>query len=558
MVMKVKKLLDFKNSFFFNEFIKSYIPLFLFIFILSIVSMSFAFISPLLTKALVDNVFIGKNTEIFLPIILGIIIMYIISAISSYYSNFVTGKLEFILFQNTAEKALHILQNAKISSVYNMKVGDLISRFMGNIQSAINLPVHIAPQFVISIIDIIVPLIIMLYLNLELTIIVMSPIFLYVLSSIFFGDKIESAQMEIFKKNALVYSFLNEYLSILPLIKVFNLQNWSENKFNGEMNRYYDKFISYTKLTSLNISTGSLIFGVPMILLLSFGGQMVINNSLTIGSFTAFMSYVAMFFSPISQLSQLWASYKSSLPALDRIKEIFELEKETTGNKKLIIKEGLVEFIDVWFSYDENRFILKEFNAIFKKGLNYIVGNNGTGKSTILQLLCSLYPINKGSIKIDGQEILITKTEDIRKNMSYIFSEPYIFDGTIYENILIGDLSASNEQVIEAAKLAEVHEFIENQPKQYQTLVGEKGLTLSSGEKQKISLGRAILKNSPIILLDEVTRSVDNESRKSINNVIKSLRKEKTIIIVTHNTAEIEPNSNIIYLEQNKHYDKKV
>lgn len=556
--MKVKKLLDFKNSFFFNEFIKSYIPLFLFIFILSIVSMSFAFISPLLTKALVDNVFIGKNTEIFLPIILGIIIMYIISAISSYYSNFVTGKLEFILFQNTAEKALHILQNAKISSVYNMKVGDLISRFMGNIQSAINLPVHIAPQFVISIIDIIVPLIIMLYLNLELTIIVMSPIFLYVLSSIFFGDKIESAQMEIFKKNALVYSFLNEYLSILPLIKVFNLQNWSENKFNGEMNRYYDKFISYTKLTSLNISTGSLIFGVPMILLLSFGGQMVINNSLTIGSFTAFMSYVAMFFSPISQLSQLWASYKSSLPALDRIKEIFELEKETTGNKKLIIKEGLVEFIDVWFSYDENRFILKEFNAIFKKGLNYIVGNNGTGKSTILQLLCSLYPINKGSIKIDGQEILITKTEDIRKNMSYIFSEPYIFDGTIYENILIGDLSASNEQVIEAAKLAEVHEFIENQPKQYQTLVGEKGLTLSSGEKQKISLGRAILKNSPIILLDEVTRSVDNESRKSINNVIKSLRKEKTIIIVTHNTAEIEPNSNIIYLEQNKHYDKKV
>jgi ABC-type multidrug transport system fused ATPase/permease subunit len=360
----------------------------------------------------------------------------------------------------------------------------------------------------------------------------------------------EHMQKIFLEENASIYSFLKEKLSIIPLIKVFGLEKWSQNKFKENMYRYYNSSINYTKASSSNVSLGNLILGIPILLILIFGGPMVISGLLTIGTFTAFISYASTFFSPISQISQLWTSYKSALPAFDRMKKIFELEQDHNGNEELVVVNGEVEFKDVWFSYDNNRYILQKFNAKFKKGLNYIVGDNGSGKSTVLKLLCYLYPPNEGTIKIDGKDVSNVNRADLIRSISMIFPDPYLFDDSIYENIQIGNLSASKDEIIQAAKLVNIHKFIENLPNGYETQIGESGITLSSGEKQKIALARAILKNSPIILLDEVTKSIDSESRESINKAINNLKKEKTIIIVTHNFNEIEHDSNIVYLQQ--------
>jgi ABC-type multidrug transport system fused ATPase/permease subunit len=212
------------------------------------------------------------------------------------------------------------------------------------------------------------------------------------------------------------------------------------------------------------------------------------------------------------------------------------------------VKHGDITFKNVWFSYD-NRYILQGFNANFHKGLNYIVGDNGTGKSTILKLICALYDIDKGDIIIDGQNIKELKKEELIHNISIIFPDPYLFDDSIYENLRIANLNASKEDVIRVAKQVKIDEFIEKTPKKYDTNVGECGISLSSGEKQKIALARALLKNSPIILLDEVTKSIDAESRKSINEVINELKTNKTVIIVTHNANEIDKDNNIINLD---------
>lgn len=532
-----------------NKFIRPHVFNVAILIALSFAITLFSFISPLLAKSLVDDVFIGGKTELLSYILVGTALIYLISSIANYAASYKKGKLDIILFNDVAKEAFNAVQFASIKETQEIKVGDLLSRIMGNAKSAVSIFTHIIPEFIINAIRIISPFVIMLFLNLQLTLVVVIPALLFLLPMSFFGKKIEKSQKASLVQTASVYSFLKENLSMVPLIKVFGLEAWSRDKFNMQMKDYYDASLDYTKNSSLSSSVDSLMYGIPMVLLIFFGGSMVIQGSLTIGTFTAFMSYVALLFSPITQFAFLWSQYKSSAPAFDRINEIFQLEQDNDGENKLVMKDGIITFEDIWFSY-ENRAILQEFNATFKKGLNYVIGDNGAGKSTILKLLCSLYPLERGHIKIDGQDIASLRREDLRKNISMIFSEPYLFDDSIYENIRVGDLSASKEEIVRAAKQVNAHDFMASLPQGYETQIGESGLKLSSGEKQKIALARAVLKSSPIVLLDEVTKSIDAESKKSINEVIKSLKNEKTIIIITHDISEIEPGSNVVYLER--------
>jgi len=534
-------------KFFFNKFIRKHVLTIIIVLALSFFTLVFSFISPLLIKSLVDNVFIARKDDLFFYIVMGILGMYIISSVSSYFNSYVSGKLQLTLLKEVAESSFSVVQYTSLKNNQSIKVGDLITRIMSNSQVAINIPVRIIPQFFMIIVSIIVPFLIMLSLNLQLGLIILSPVILFALTSSIFGKRMESIQKIFLESNASLYSFLKENFSIIPLIKIFRLEKWSQNKFKKEMDDYYSISLDYTKTVSLSSALNSLILGVPIVLLIISGGYRVMDGTISLGTFTAFIAYTSIFFSPISQLSSIWTSYKSSLPAFDRVKEIFDMESVDNGDREIEIKEGKIQFENVWFSYN-GRHILKDFNATFTKGLNYIVGENGTGKSTLLKLICALYPVDKGVVTIDRQPIMEVKRESLNHNVALVFSDPYLFDSSIYENIRIGNLEADKNDIVRVAKQVKIHEFIESAPYKYDTNVGEDGLSLSSGEKQKIALARAILKDSPIILLDEVTKSIDADSRESINEVIYNLKEDKTIIMVTHNAHEIDVNGNIIYL----------
>jgi len=519
------------------KFVRPHIHTIVFLMLLQIVGMLFSLISPLLTRSLIDDVFIAKNTEIFARILAGVISLYLLSAVSGYFSAFVSGKLNLSLFREVNRETFNAIQIASLKETQRFKIGDMLSRIMGNVNSAIQLFSSIIPQFLISILGIVLPFAIMLILDLRLSLIVTSPVILFAFSSYFFGNRIKIQQKKSLEKMASVHSFLKEALSTLLLLKTLNLGDWSRKRFDEDMEEYYDASLGVTKTSALSGSIGSLIYGVPMVLLFIFGGIEVIEGTLSIGTLTAFMGYTGMFFSPVSRLSSLWNSYKSSSAALERVEEVFELEKEK-GDKPLRVREGRIEFINVSFSYGDKE-VLKNFNGTFEKGLNYIVGENGAGKTTILKLICGLYQPDKGEIRIDGENIENVRKKDLRDNIAMVFSEPYLFDLSVYENILLGKISAPREEVIEAARLAGAHEFIEDVGLGYETPVGESGFKLSSGEQQRIALARAILKDAPIMLLDEVTKSIDPESKQAILSSIRSL-KDKTIIYITHDMDEVK------------------
>jgi len=516
--------------------------------LLSLLGTLFSLATPLIMGQLIDTVLIGKNTSLLVPIILGMSGLFLVSALSGYISNNIRGRLNLVLFKELAYDLFGSVQEASLTDLQKIKTGDLLTRTIGNTNVAVQTVTSIIPQIAVSVFSFILPFAIMFTLDPKLAVIASFPIILFIISSVYYGNKVKKYQRSSLDSAAGMNSFLKEAYSIVPLTKVFLLEQWIHDKFETHMSKYYDASWDVVRVSSMSSSVGMVIYGIPILLVLTFGSLEVISGSMSLGTFTAFMGYIGLFFSPIQMLSVFWTSYKGSLASFDRIGEVFSLKKESWGENQLAPVVEKIEFKNVGFAYD-TRAILNGFNATFIRGRNYLIGDNGSGKTTLIKLLCGIYRPDKGSILINGQDLGSLRKDSLRKSVSVVFSDALVFDGTIYENILIGDISASREAVVNAAKKAELHEFVTGLPCQYETEVGEAGLSLSSGEKQKIALARVILRDSPVIIFDEFTRSIDAESKRSIYSVIRQLD-NKIIVIITHDMNDIEKEARVITLER--------
>ena len=373
------------------------------------------------------------------------------------------------------------------------------------------------------------------------------------------GKRINKVTTEAQEKSSFLTSYLVELFKNHKLIKIFQKENYEEIKANNKLENLKDKnkkiAIVFVRMSPImEILTGFMIAA-----LIFYAGILISKNELDINNFFSFLAAMMLAYQPVRALSTLNMVINRGLSAANRILPIIDQKKEIIDEGDSIniqIKSGEIEFDNVSFSYEPNEIVLKSINLLFKGGeMTSLVGLSGSGKSTILNLIPRFYNINNGKILIDNQSINSVKVKSLRDQISFVSQDTTLFDDTIKNNIKYGNNKTTDEEMMAAAKLSYCDEFIEKLPLKYETMIGEDGVRLSGGEKQRLSIARAMMKKSPIILLDEATSSLDSETEHKIQNAIEILTKNKTTIVIAHRLSTILNSNNIYVIDSGKIID---
>lgn len=359
-------------------------------------------------------------------------------------------------------------------------------------------------------------------------------------------DRIQRTESE-------MQAFAQDSLQGNEIVKTYSL----EDQMSSRYRKFIEKRLETVKKTILmqsfvsRMHTFSKIYG--LVFIFSYGGYQVLNGSMDIGALIAFSVSYHQAILPISNISSTWINLQQSISNAQRVLEMMVLDEEDINNEQLKIENckgtSAIIYSDVTFSFESSQ-VLNGVSFIAKKGsTTAIVGPSGSGKTTLFKILQRFYEKDSGDIFIENQPIEEVPIDQLRQSIAVVEQDPYLFSGTIYDNISFGKPSATNEEIVQAAKSANIHDFICSTKNKYQTVIGERGITLSGGEKQRISIARAFLKDSNILLLDEPTASLDSESEGLIQNSLERLMKDRITLIIAHRLSTIKNADNIIYLE---------
>ena len=507
------------------------------------------------------NYYISKQLETdissTLIIVVSIVIFFflmknIFNYLALYNITFVKNGLLKKLRENLYSKVLLM----PISYFLNKKKGDLMSRITADILEIQTSYLSILELMVREPLTILFTLIVMFTISPSLTffVILFIPISGFVISII--GKKLRKDSKEVQLQQSNFLSIIDETISGQKVIKSFISESFFLKKFdeiNNLLFRYSNKVLNRKNLAGpFSEFMGILVIGV----LLWFGGKMVlINASISGTTFIVFMGLAYNILTPAKNLSKSFYSIKKGNAAAERVFEIIEYSKEIDDQRRSIDMNEFkdkISFNDLEFSYGESK-IIDKLNFTINKGESIaLVGSSGSGKTTIANLLNGFFNANSGNIIIDGINITDIKRESLYKNISIVTQESILFNDTIFNNIKIGNLDSNREDIINAAKEANAHDFIKDQLNGYDTVIGDYGNKLSGGQKQRLTIARAMLKSPSILILDEATSSLDSESEKKIQDAINKLMHNKTSLIIAHKFSTIKKCDKIILIDKGK------
>jgi subfamily B ATP-binding cassette protein MsbA len=350
-----------------------------------------------------------------------------------------------------------------------------------------------------------------------------------------------------------ITTFLHETITGNRIVKAFNMEDYEKRRFAEENNRFFKIVLKRVKIRALSHPLMELLGGIGVALIIWVGGYSVIRGELTPGTFFSFMTALLMLYAPIRDLNKVNLEIQEGLAAVARVFELLDTApdiKEEEGAVPLPPISREIDFARVTFKYDEEP-VLKGISLHIKVGeVIALVGMSGAGKTSLVNLLPRFYDVEEGQILIDGYDIRKVTLQSLRDQIGLVTQQTILFNDTVRNNIAYGSLKRSDQEIIEAAKAANAHDFIQRLPQGYETPIGEQGVKLSGGERQRLSIARALLKNAPILILDEATSSLDSDSETEVQKALEELMKGRTVFVIAHRLSTIRNAHRIIVLSE--------
>ncbi|MGB9788422.1 MAG: ABC transporter ATP-binding protein, partial [Dictyoglomus turgidum] len=511
--------------------------------------------NPYLMKIAIDRFIKNKDPKGLITVGFIVLLLNLISALCAKKRTERIAKITHRIILNIRQDLFNHVQKLSFAFFDERPVGKILARIIGDVNSLTNLFNMSVTNLIPDTFTIIATATIMFYLNAKLASygLLMFPFLLITLFSI---QTISRRRWQLVrKKNSTLNAFTHENYSGIRIIKYFNAENYRKNIFTELAWDVRQAFVRAVRINDLFWPMVEFSWGVGSVITFYFGIKMIKSGSITVGLLIAFSNYIAMFWRPIMNLSNFYNNLVTSMASAERIFEIMDINPNIVEDEEAVELDikGEVEFKNVFFSYDGKKKVLEKVSFKVYPGERIaLVGHTGAGKTTIVNLICRFYDPDEGEILIDGVDIRKIKLESLRRQVAVMFQDTFLFSGSIMENIRYGRLSASDEEVINTAREVYAHDFVVSLEKGYDTRVQERGLRLSTGQRQLVSLARTLIANPKILILDEATASIDTHTERLLQKGIEKLLQGRTSFIIAHRLSTIQNADRIFVIENGK------
>ncbi len=505
---------------------------------------------PIITKDMLNNYIPNKEMGMIIKVTLIMAILFVLRSAAQFVVDFWGHIMGVRIEYDMRKEIFDHIQTLSFKYFDDHKTGEIMSRIINDLREISELAHHGPEDIFISSVMLIGSFIILIRINVALTLIIFLFVPIIIWYAVFMRKRMETAFTKEKKNIAKVNAQLEDSIAGIRVAQSFTNEDFESEKFDNNNIQFkksrYKAYLAMGQLTSGIM----LLSNILNLVALSAGAYFVYTGAIDIGELVAFILYVNFFLKPIHKLMGFVQQYESGMAGFKRFMEIMSVEPDIKDSAEAIALdkvEGEIVFKDVAFSYEHGETVIKNINLDVEKGKTLaLVGPSGGGKTTICHLIPRFYEVDQGDILLDGVNIKDIQLKSLRDCIGLVQQDVFLFTGTIRENIAYGNIDATEEAIIEAAKRANIHDFIMSLPEGYETDIGQKGIKLSGGQKQRLSIARVFLKNPPILILDEATSALDNESELIIQQSLEKLSEGRTTIVIAHRLSTIKNADEIV------------
>ncbi|WP_408021049.1 ABC transporter ATP-binding protein [Staphylococcus epidermidis] len=546
------------------KFVKPYRYRIIATIIVGIIKFGIPMLIPLLIKYAIDGVinnhsltnqekFSHLGVAIGIALFIFLIVRPPIEFIRQYLAQWTSNKILY----DIRKQLYNHLQALSVRFYANNQVGQVISRVINDVEQTKDFILTGLMNIWLDCITIIIALSIMFFLDVKLTFAAIFIFPFYILTVYFFFGRLRKLTRVRSQALAEVQGFLHERVQGMSVIKSFAIEDNEAKNFDNHNKNFLQRAFQHTRWNAYSFAAINTVTDLGPIIVIGVGSYLAITGSITVGTLAAFVGYLEQLFGPLRRLVSSFTTLTQSFASMDRVFQLMDEDydiKNGIGAQPIKISKGQIDLKHVSFKYNENeKEVLHDINLTINKGeIVAFVGMSGGGKSTLINLIPRFYDVTQGEILIDHHNVKDFLTGSLRNQIGLVQQDNILFSDTVKENILLGRPDATDDEVVEAAKMANAHDFISNLPNGYDTEVGERGVKLSGGQKQRLSIARIFLNNPPVLILDEATSALDLESEAIIQEALDVLSKDRTTLIVAHRLSTITHADRIVVMENGR------